>query len=85
MVEIHTHVAAASHLWVKEASREQRRDGGTEGDIHTHNPYKVHKKLLRVLFIQDIPHHEKWKLGLQYKRWMGPTWEAQQQQQQQQD
>jgi hypothetical protein len=46
MVEIHTHVAAAPHLWVKEASKKQHRDGGTEGDIHTHNPYKV--KLLRV-------------------------------------
>jgi hypothetical protein len=43
MVEIHTHVAAAPHLWVKEASKQQHRDGGTEGDIHTHNPYKVHK------------------------------------------
>jgi len=45
MVEIHTHVAAAPHLWVKEASKEQHREGGTEGDIHTHNPYKYRKAL----------------------------------------
>ncbi len=47
MVEIHTHVAAVTHLWVKEASKEQHREGGTEGDTHTHththNTYKVRK------------------------------------------
>jgi hypothetical protein len=48
MVEIHTHVAAAPHLWVKEAStehntgREGQREIHTHTHTHTHN-MKVHK------------------------------------------
>jgi len=43
MVEIHTHVAAAPHLWVKEASTEHNTGREGQREIHTHNTCKVHK------------------------------------------
>jgi hypothetical protein len=81
MVEIHTHVAAAPHLWVIEASKEQNTGREGQREIYTHTTHIKYTKALESFVYSSIPHHEKWKLGVQYKRWMGPTWEAQQQQQ----